>query len=114
MKKLLLSLMMATICHCYFNVHAQTVQWIKKGISPGFENGNAVVADDSGNVYVTGQTEYSAVFDNYTLNSSGIHDIVIAKYDSAGVIKWIRKIGGIDGDIGLGIGIDNRHNVYVT
>lgn len=95
-------------------VNSQTVIWAKKGISPGFDNGNAIVTDDSGNVYVTGQIEFTSVFDNFTLSSYGQHDIMVAKYDAAGVLKWIRKAGGLEGDIGLGIGIDSRHNVYVT
>ncbi len=95
-------------------VNSQTVIWAKKGISPGFDYGNAIVADDSGNVYVTGQIEFTAVFGNISLTSYGQHDIVVAKYDATGVLKWIRKAGGLEGDIGLGIGIDSRHNVYVT
>ena len=97
-----------------FSSSGQTVQWAKKGISEGFENGNALVVDDSGNVYVTGQIEFSSVFDNYTLNTYGQHDIVVAKYSTDGTIKWIKKAGGRDGDIGNGIGIDANHNVYVT
>ena len=95
-------------------VSSQTVIWAKKGISPGFDYGNAIVADDSGNVYVTGQIEFTSVFDNVSLTSYGQHDIVVAKYDAAGILKWIRKAGGLEGDIGLGIGIDSSHNVYVT
>ena len=96
------------------NVSGQTVIWAKKGLSPGFDYGNAIVADDSGNVYVTGQIEFTSVFDNISLTSYGQHDIVVAKYNSVGVLKWIRKAGGPEGDIGLGIGIDSSHNVYVT
>ena len=95
-------------------VNSQTVIWAKKGISPGFDYGNAIVADDSGNVYVTGQIEFTSVFDNFSLTSYGQHDIVVAKYNAAGILQWIRKAGGLEGDIGLGIGIDSSHNVYVT
>jgi hypothetical protein len=96
------------------SVNAQTVLWAKKGISPGFENGNAIVVDDSGNVYVTGQIEFTSVFDTYSLPVYGQHDVVVAKYDTYGNIVWIRKAGGGGGDIGNGIGIDEDHNVYVT
>ena len=94
--------------------HGQTVQWAKKGISEGFENGNAVVVDDSGNVYVTGQFEFTSVFDNVTLYSYGQHDMMVAKYGNDGKLRWIRQAGGPGGDIGNGIGIDALHNVYVT
>ncbi len=98
----------------FTNAKSQTVAWAKKGISPGFEVGNAIVADDSGNVYVTGQLEFTSVFDNVSLTSYGQHDIMVAKYNSIGVLKWIRHAGGTHGDIGLGIGIDAQHNVYIT
>ena len=93
---------------------SQSVQWVKKGSSEGFENGNAIVADDSGNVYVTGQIEYTSLFDSYSLPTYGQHDIIVAKYSPGGSIIWIRYAGGVEGDIGLGIGIDSKHNVYVT
>jgi hypothetical protein len=96
------------------NAIAQTVQWAKKGISEGFENGNAIVADDSGNVYVTGQFEFLSVFDNVSIYSSGSHDIFVAKYLSDGTLKWIRRAGGHHGDVGHAIAIDDQHNVYVT
>ena len=65
------------------NVYGQTVIWAKKGLSPGFDYGNAIVADDSGNVYVTGQIEFTSVFDSISLTSYGQHYIVVAKYNSA-------------------------------
>ena len=98
----------------YSSIDAQNVLWAKKGISEGFENGNAIVADDSGNVYVTGQFEFVTVFDSYSLTSYGQHDIMVAKYGTDGTLKWIRQAGGPLGDIGNAIGIDAMHNVYVT
>ena len=52
--KLLFTSAFAIFC-LMLNINAQTVHYAKKGISQGFENGTAIVADDSGNVYVTGQ-----------------------------------------------------------
>lgn len=94
-------------------VHAQTVLWAKKGSSEGFDNGNAITTDDSGNVYVTGQTEFSADYDSHILNSWGSHDILVAKYSTNGSIDWIHNAGGRGGDVGHGIGVDAVHNTYV-
>jgi hypothetical protein len=63
---------------------------------------------------VTGQLEFTSVFDGISLTSYGQHDIMVAKYGPTGILKWIRHAGGTQGDIGLGIGIDAQHNVYVT
>lgn len=93
---------------------AQNISWVKKGISEGFEYGNAITCDDSGNTYVTGQIEFTAVFDNFTVSSNGSHDIFTAKYNTNGVIQWIKRAGGSKGDVGNGIGIDAAHNSYVA
>ena len=107
--------LLVILLSCFTSLlHGQSVQWVKKGISEGFENGNAIAADDSGNVYVTGQIEFTSVFENVILKSYGQHDIFVAKYSTDGVLKWIRQAGGKGGDIGNGIGIDAQHNVYIT
>ena len=95
-------------------VFSQNVQWVKKGISPGFETGNAIACDDSGNVYAAGQIEYTSVFDNRTVSSYGSHDILVVKYDRNGIIKWIHSAGGRGGDVANGMSIDASHNTYIA
>ena len=97
-----------------FSANAQSFLWAKQGSSQGFEYGNAIVADDSGNVYVSGQIEYSAVFENVTLNSNGKHDILVGKYDTDGNLKWVKHAGGNGGDVSWGVGVDAQHNSYHT
>ncbi|MBK9411947.1 MAG: SBBP repeat-containing protein [Bacteroidetes bacterium] len=99
----------------FFQTNAQTVQWAHKGTSQGYEYGNAVTTDDSGNVYVSGQIEYTTHFDNgQNLSSYGIHDIFAGKYGPDGTVKWLRNAGGTGGDVGYGVAVDNQHNCYVT
>ena len=92
-----------------FSANAQSFLWAKQGSSQGFEYGNAIVADDSGNVYVSGQIEYSAVFENVTLNSNGKHDILVGKFDTDGNLKWVKHAGGNGGDVSWGVGVDAQH-----
>lgn len=93
---------------------AQSYLWAKQGSSQGFEYGNAITSDDSGNVYVSGQIEYSSVFENVTLNSNGKHDILVGKYDTDGNLKWVKHAGGNGGDVSWGVGVDAEHNSYHT
>ena len=93
---------------------SQNVQWVKKGISPGFETGNAIACDDSGNVYAAGQIEFTSVFDNHIVSSYGSHDILVVKYDRNGIIKWIHGAGGRGGDVANGMSIDASHNTYIA
>lgn len=99
----------------FFRGTGQTVQWAHKGTSPGYEYGNAITTDDSGNVYVSGQIEYTTHFDNgQNLSSYGIHDIFAGKYGPDGTVKWLRNAGGKGGDVGYGVAVDKQHNCYVT
>ena len=100
---------------CNYFSEAQTYDWTRSGISPGYEYGHGIVCDDSGNVYVTGQLEYTTDFGNGVLKSTaGQHDIYVAKYSPSGTVLWVKTAGSTDGDISLGIGLDVQGNSYIT
>ncbi|HRH65017.1 MAG TPA: SBBP repeat-containing protein [Bacteroidia bacterium] len=99
----------------FSQVNAQTVQWAHSGTSPGYEDGNAITVDDSGNVYVSGQIEYTTHFDGgQNLSTWGSHDIFTGKYAPDGTVKWLRSAGGRSGDVAYGVAVDGLHNCYAT
>ena len=63
-----------------------------------------IALDSSGNVYITG----------YTQTGVSSRQMLIAKYNSLGVIQWQRTLGGSGVDQGHGIAVDSSGNVYVT
>ena len=65
--------------------------------------GHSIAVDGSGNVYVIGKT-----------GSSGVFNVLIAKYNSSGIIQWQRTLGGVGSDQGWGIAVDGSGNVYIT
>jgi uncharacterized delta-60 repeat protein len=67
--------------------------------SAGTDIGNAIAVDSSGNYYITGNTGT---------------DILIAKYNSSGVIQWQRTLASSGTDVGNGIAVDVSGNVYIT
>lgn len=94
---------------------AGTLQWVKSAGSTLSDYGNAIKTDGSGNSYVTGYFNGTAVFASTTLTSAGSDDIFIAKYDANGVLLWVKQEGGASSnDDGNGISIDNSGNSYVT
>ncbi len=95
-------------------LYGQTYQWVKYGKSQGFEYGNDITTDDTGNVYVVGQYEYTTNFGGVNLVSAGQHDIFIAKYAPDGTLRWVRSAGGPEGDAGSSIGVDAAGNIYIT
>lgn len=93
----------------------QTLKWVKQLGSPSRANdGNAVSTDASGNIYVTGRFSGTTDFGGITLTPLGI-DIFVAKYNSAGILQWVKQAGGAGAfNYGYGIAVDNSGNVYVT
>ncbi|MEO0311264.1 MAG: hypothetical protein RIQ89_921, partial [Bacteroidota bacterium] len=93
---------------------SQNYDWVKTGTSVGFDYGNGVIADDSGNVYVAGQFEFDFTVSQAFLSTLGQHDIFICKYGPDGTLKWIKQAGGSDGDAGSALSMDGQGNLYMT
>ena len=77
--------------------------------------------DSSNNIYMVGRYAGTLVIrnaDNSTfLSSAGPGtqwDIGLIKYDSDGTPQWLRRIGGLGYDQGLGVAADSTGNVYIT
>ena len=86
--------------------------WVRtyNGTGNSGDRSNAIVVDDSGNVYVTG---YSAGTGD-TTHLPG--DYATIKYDKNGNQLWVRRYNGPDGqeDEATDIALDDSGNVYVT
>ncbi|MBK8549993.1 MAG: SBBP repeat-containing protein [Ignavibacteria bacterium] len=90
------------------NLFSQTLQWARQyqNMPLAFNYTSAVATDNSGNVYVTGQSDS---IPNGT-------DFTTIKYNSSGVMQWIRRYNGpINGqDDAKSISIDGSGNIYVS
>lgn len=98
-------------------------QWAQRGGGSRIGNtyitdiGYGVATDTSGNAYVTGHFDLMASFSGGgvgTLSAAGAEDIMIIKYNAAGVPQWVRRAGGVSNDRGFGIVADAEGNTYVT
>ncbi len=83
------------------------------------ENYNYHAIDNSGKVYLLGQTTSSdlptanAYCDS--LSHSGIRDVFIARFSSSGnSLEYCTYLGGTDHDYPLAIAADNSGNAYIT
>jgi uncharacterized delta-60 repeat protein len=83
-------------------------QWAKSynGSGNGYDAGQALAVDDSGNVYVTG----------VSTAQNGLGDCVTIKYDTDGNEQWTKVYDGpANGtDYGNAITVDGSGNVYVA
>lgn len=96
---------------------AGAVVWARRMGAHEDDEGQGVVVDGAGNVYVTGRfqgQDSPADFGPFSLVSAGGRDIFVTKLDSAGSFLWARRLGGTGHDDGFGIGLDGAGSVYVT
>ncbi|MCH7839928.1 MAG: hypothetical protein IID38_06800, partial [Planctomycetes bacterium] len=68
--------------------------------------GHAVTVDSWGDFYVIGTFAGDPDFQGNILNSQGLSDIFVAKYDWSGSIVWVSQIGGPSDDFGNDIAYD--------
>ena len=88
--------------------------WARQAGGTGYDEGRGIVADNAGNVYVTGHFQDTASFGATNLTSSGQSDVFVAKYDPDGNLVWVRRVGGNDFDEGHAIALDTAGNIYLT
>ncbi|MCK4312364.1 MAG: SBBP repeat-containing protein [Candidatus Cloacimonetes bacterium] len=88
--------------------------WATQAGGIDYDSGYGITIYDAGNSYVTGWFRETATFGSYSLTSSGLRDIFVAKMDSNGNWLWATRAGGVFYDWGYGITIDNTGNSYVT
>jgi len=91
---------------------AGTKLWTRlTGLMGMTTKGSGIAVDTSGNVYITGYTNGS--IDSQAL--TGVNDVFVIKYDSAGTKQWTKLSGlvGLDAR-GTRIVVDSSGNTYVT
>ncbi|WP_247234869.1 SBBP repeat-containing protein [Telluribacter sp. SYSU D00476] len=97
------------------------LQWAKTAGSTDRIQGQDIAVDKSGNVYITGLFEGTAVFGETTLTArssqvkiGGREDIFIARLNTNGEYQWARRAGGGSLDAGFGLAVDESGDVYTT
>jgi hypothetical protein len=91
-----------------------SVTWVKQFSSPDQFVINKSVVDPSGNIFVAGNFQNTAILDTYTLTSAGLTDAFLAKIDGSGNTQLFKKFGGSDAENAQGISIENSGNIYLT
>lgn len=85
---------------------AGAIQWQRILGGSGNEEGYDLVLDSFNNTYIVGLSNSSG--------SVGGNDILIAKYNAFGVLKWQKLLGGVANDYGYGIALDKNGDIIIT
>ncbi len=101
-----------------FSIFAQT-EWANNYGGSNLDQGVDLQLDNFGNIYTTGFFEGTADFDpssnnTVNLNSVGLRDFYIAKYDVIGQLAWAKSIGGSSQEYSKSMQIDDAGNIYVV
>lgn len=92
---------------------AGVFQWAISAGGGTVDQGFAVTADASGNIYGTGYISGSVNFGALNTNAT-FYDAYLVKYNSSGVEQWLQKGGGASTDYGRGVAVDGSGNVFLT
>ena len=95
-------------------------QWIKVWRSPDYDEGNDVVCDSHGNVYITGRFAAELDFDpgpggkKLIASPPPNHDTFLLKLNNDGELIWVKFWRDPGYGNGRALAIDKTDNVYVT
>lgn len=103
---------------------AGKLRWVRAAGGAGHDFASQVATDTDGSVYVTGKfgeggttRGLTATFGSTTLTSRGNGEMFLAKYDSTGLLRWVRQADRLTNDNyaysqGMHVAVDTHHNVY--
>jgi hypothetical protein len=81
----------------------------------GYDSGNGIAVDGSGNAVIVGSFQGSLNLGGSTFASAGGYDIFVAKYaGSTGAHQWSVSGGGTGNEQGRSVAVDASGNVVVT
>lgn len=91
-------------------------QWVKSAGGNGYDSGQGITLDNTGNVYVVGSYSEQADFDGTQIQSAiGGRDAFVAAYDNQGGLMWAKGLGGGgSNDEATGVATDTNGNIYLT
>ena len=97
------------------------VNWVARIAGTTSDIDSGVTVDSNGNITVVGYfasstlTVYDKNGDPFatTLSNSGTNNVFVAQYTSAGLVNWVRRIGGSLNEFALGVTSDSTGNITI-
>ncbi len=94
---------------------AGTPQWGVSAGGEGNERASSLDIDEHGFAFCAGViNEFPVLFDFFEVNSQGLDDPFLAKYDPAGNIRWVQTTGGSGEDRAFAVALNADNQIYVA
>jgi hypothetical protein len=88
--------------------------WSNRFGDAGFQVAYGVAPDALGGVYMTGYSTGNVDFGGGVVSNHGSGDVMLARFNSAGMHLWGKLLGDAFSDVGLGVCGDGDGGVFVT
>ncbi len=90
-------------------------QWAKRIGSSRRDDVIAAAVDKDGKLVVTGAFFSNTRFDNQTVNANGEYDsdIFLTRFTKSGTIDFVKKWGGVYGEVGTCVNVDRLGGIYI-
>jgi hypothetical protein len=104
-------------------VFPSTATFAKRIGGSSSDQGYALCRDSGGNLVASGIVNGSSDLNSDGDSSDGStetgagygsNDIFMVKWDSAGTLQWVKRLGGANGDCGFSVCADSNRNIFIT
>ncbi len=88
--------------------------WLRTLGSYSSDRAFSVTVDPEGNPIVAGRFGSAIRQDGLVVKSTGAWDVIVAKYDRSGNLRWAKSYGGRSNDFAYDVNCDERGYIYLT
>jgi PKD repeat protein len=89
-------------------------KWIRTGGSSLDDRGLVITNDNDGNIVIAGIFSGVLNFGSTSVTSYGSKDIFIAKFDTNGILLWLKNAGGVNWNLPTSIICNNNNEIIIT
>lgn len=93
---------------------AQPDTWVTQFGTELQDTPEDLIVDDAGNSYVSGFFRDTMTIGGITLESAGLTDVFLAKFDPAGQVLWAKRFGWNANEFAHGLAFDLQGNVLMV
>ncbi len=111
---LIMRTLILLLCQSLVLVASAQTHWARRVGAWSNDAWNGMVVDAAGNSYVVGEFGGTIGLGNTTLQSAGSLDAMVAKYDAAGTLQWIRTFGGLALDRAIAVALGPNGELAIT